>query len=71
MHSKDKRCWFYNTHLKRFDKFIMKIKKIIDDQEDEDSTRDSSDLTGNCDVDMRRVEMEKKYLTIKILSKKL
>ena len=65
-HARDKHTWFYNTHLKRYDKNASISNPFLltapNDQEDEDSTVDNSlndtvnngsDLTHNCDVDMR------------------
>ena len=65
-HARDKHTWVYNTHLKRYDKNASISDPFLltapNDQEDEDSTVDNSlndmvnngsDLTHNCDVDMR------------------
>ena len=64
-HARDKHTWFYNTHLKRYDKNASISDPFLltapNDQEDEDSTVDislndtvnnGSALTHNCDVDM-------------------
>ena len=63
---RDKHTWFYNTHVKRFDKNASISDPFLltapNNQEDEDSTLDNSlndavnsgsDVTHNCDVDMR------------------
>ena len=65
-HARDKHTWVYNTHLKRYDKNASISDPFLltapNDQEDEDSTVDNSlndtvnngsDLTHNCNVDVR------------------
>ena len=65
-HARDKLTWFYNTHLKRYDKNASISEPFLltapNDQEDVDSTVDNSrndtvnngsDLTYNCDVHVR------------------
>ena len=66
-HARDKHTWFYNTHLKRYDKnasisdpFLLTASNDQGDEDNNtvdnslnDAVNNGSDLTHNCDVDMR------------------